>query len=134
MTKLQLMPVPFAIKVTKEILELSKECGTHNDIEVTGNNCAIAVALKDIFPEVYVSGHHIYPFGIDEDNASVDLKIEMPKIARDFVNVFDSLCAIHKQRLLLPEFEFEISIPDEVIAEIDIDEVSAVDCYHSLYA
>ena len=47
----------------------------------------------------------------------------MPKIAQDFVKVFDSLSAIHKLRLLLPEFEFEISIPDEIIAEINIDEV-----------
>ena len=27
------MPVQFKIKVTKEILELSKECGTHNDFD-----------------------------------------------------------------------------------------------------
>jgi len=51
-----------------------------------------------------------------------DLKIELPKIAQDFIKVFDSLSAIHKVRLRLPEFEFEISIPDEVIAQIDIDD------------
>jgi len=117
------MPIPFKIKVTKQILELSKKCGAHNEDEIMGKDCAIALALKDIFPEVYVSGHYIYPFGIDENDKLDELKIALPKIAQDFVNVFDSLCAIYKQRLLLPEFEFEISIPDEIISQINIDEV-----------
>lgn len=30
------MPVPFTIKVTKEILKLSSECGTKNDVEMIG--------------------------------------------------------------------------------------------------
>jgi len=42
------MPIPFKIKVTKDILELSKNCG-QDEIEIIGENCAIALALKDIF-------------------------------------------------------------------------------------
>jgi hypothetical protein len=122
------MPVHFKIKVTKEILELSKECGTHNDIDSIGENCAIALALKDIFPGVFVTSHYIYPFGIDENNKLDDLKIAMPKVAHDFVKVFDSLCAIHNCRLLLPEFEFEIPIPDVIISKINIDEVRSFAC------
>ena len=115
------MPVPFIIKVTKEILALSKECGIHNR-ENIGENCAIAYAVKDIFPDVSVTGSHFYPFGISKIEPTDDLKIELPKIAQDFIKIFDSLAAIHKVRLRLPEFEFEISIPDEVIAQIDIDD------------
>jgi len=115
------MPVPFTIKVTKEILALSKECGIHSR-ENIGKNCAVAHAVKDIFPDISVSGSHIYPFGMNKIDPTDDLKIELPKIAQDFIKVFDSLSAIHKVRLRLPEFEFEISIPDEVIAQIDIDD------------
>jgi len=122
------MPVRFKIKVTKEILELSKECGAHNDFDTIGKNCAIAIALKDIFPGVVVTDYYIYPFGIDNKNKLDDLRIVMPKIAQDFVKVFDSLSAIHKLRLLLPEFEFEISIPDEIISQINIDEVRTSAC------
>jgi len=122
------MPVRLKIKVTKEILELSKECGAHNDFDTIGKNCAIAIALKDIFPEVVVTDYYIYPFGIDNKNKLDDLRIVMPKIAQDFVKVFDSLSAIHKLRLLLPEFEFEISIPDEIISQINIDEVRTSAC------
>ena len=122
------MPVRFKIKVTKEILELSKECGAHNDFDTMGKNCAIAIALKDIFPGVVVTDYYIYPFGIDNKNKLDDLRIVMPKIAQDFVKVFDSLSAIHKLRLLLPEFEFEISIPDEIISQINIDEVRTSAC------
>ena len=122
------MPVWFKIKVTKEILELSKECGAHNDFDTIGKNCAIAIALKDIFPEVVVTDYYIYPFGIDNKNKLDDLRIVMPKIAQDFVKIFDSLSAIHKLRLLLPEFEFEISIPDEIISQINIDEVRTSAC------
>jgi hypothetical protein len=117
------MPIPFKIKVTKNILELSKECGTHNDPETIGNNCAIALALKDIFPEVFVTNSDICPFGIDQKNNPKTLSIPMPKIARDFVKVFDSLSAVHKLRLHLPEFEFSIDIPDDIISDIDIEEV-----------
>jgi hypothetical protein len=115
------MAVHFKIKVTKEILELSKECGTHNDIEAIGKNCAIALALKDIFPEVVVTGRHIYPFGIDENTKSDDLKIVMPPIAQDFVRVFDSFSTMYKLRLLLPEFDFDIFIPDEIISAINLN-------------
>jgi hypothetical protein len=115
------MPVSFTIKVTREIISVSKECGMHNR-ENIGENCAIAHAVKDIFPDVSVTGTHIYPFGIDK-SSQADLKIELPKIAQDFIKVFDSLAVIHKVRLRLPEFEFEIFIPDEVVAQINIDEV-----------
>jgi len=126
------MPVPFKIKVTKEIIALSKNCGSE-ELEIIGENCAIALALKDIFPEVNVTGAYIYPFGIDHDNKWGELKIALPKIAQDFIGVFDSLFEIPNQRLRLPEFEFEISIPDEIIAQINIDEIRLLNYAPSFY-
>ncbi|MDQ6843658.1 MAG: hypothetical protein M3Z92_04790 [Bacteroidota bacterium] len=127
------MPVQFKMKITREILEISKECGADNDLETTGKNCAIAVCLRDLFPDVFVTGYHIYPFGADRSNSFNDLKIEMPKVAQDFIRVFDSLCAMPRVRLTLPEFEFEISISDEIISQINIDEVRDIK-YHPLTA
>jgi hypothetical protein len=128
------MPVQFKIKITKEILERSYGCGAYDDVEKIGNNCAIAIALKDLFPDVFVTAHHIYPFGIYENNEYSDLRIAMPKIALDFIKVFDSLRSIPKVRLYLPEFEFEILIPDEIISQINIDEVKNIVGVNSLIA
>ena len=88
--------------------------------------------MKDIFPEVFVAGYHIHPFGSDDNNKLAELKIPMPKIAQDFIKVFDSLCTIPRVRLMIPEFEFEISIPDEIISEINIDEVKTLTYLPSL--
>ena len=119
------MPVTYSIKINKAILEFSKKCGAE-EIEVIGENCAIALALKHIFPEVVVTGDYIYPFGIDDCDNWNKLKIPLPKVAQDFISAFDSLCAVPNQRLRLPEFEFEISVPDEIISEINIDEIRAL--------
>lgn len=117
------MPVTFQIKITKEILERSKECGTHNDLEKIGNNCAIALAIKKIFPDVFVTAHHVYPFGIIENE---NLRVSLPVIAQNFIKVFDGLRGIPNARLCLPEFEFDIDIPDGVLSLVDIDEVKNI--------
>jgi hypothetical protein len=127
------MPVPLKIKVTKEILRLSKACGTRNDIETIGTNCAIAVVLNDIFPNVFVTADAIYPGGFHQSSNPNELKIALPKVAQDFIKVFDSLCAIPNVRLRLPEFDFEIMIPDEIISEINIDEVKKIACLVETY-
>jgi len=128
------MEVQFKIKITKEILERSKECGAFNDVDKIGNNCAIALAVKDLFPNVFVTVHHIYPFGVDESNEYNYLRIELPKIALDFIKLFDSLRSIPKARLSLPEFEFEILIPDEIISQINIDEIEFLLEQKSIFA
>ncbi|MDQ6903741.1 MAG: hypothetical protein M3139_12095 [Bacteroidota bacterium] len=120
------MDVLFKISITKEILASSKDCGINGDTETIGKNCAIAIALKDIFPDVFVTDYHIYPQGLREAGSVKELKIMMPKIAQDFVKIFDSLKGISKLRLLLPEFDFEILIPDEFISQINIEELTAI--------
>ncbi|MEP7375168.1 MAG: hypothetical protein ABI675_17345 [Chitinophagaceae bacterium] len=116
------MPTPFKIAITKEIIAHCKNCGTGNDDQRVENNCAIAVALMNIFPKVHVTNLCIFPFGIDGDKEQ-DLKIPMPLIAQQFIKLFDGFRLTPKLRLLLPAFEFTIDIPDEVIEQINIDEV-----------
>ncbi len=118
------MPTAFKIVITKQVIEHSKYCGTNNDAHTVGNNCAVATALIDIFPNVYVTGYHIFPFGMEVENKP-GLSIPLPLVAQQFIKLFDGFCLTPKLRLLLPEFEFIIDIPDEVIEQIDIDEVKA---------
>ena len=116
------MPTQFKIAITKEIIANCKNCGTGNEAHRIENNCAIAFALSDIFPKVYVTNFCIFPFGIEGDKEK-DIKIPLPVIAQQFIKLFDGFSFSPKLRLLLPEFEFMIDIPDEVIEQINIDEV-----------
>ncbi len=117
------MSVQFKIKVTNEILQLTKECGSNSDLETIGQHCPIAVSLINIFPQVFVSGDSIYPFGIDDNCEIESLKIEIPQIAQSFIRSFDSFVENTNARLSLPEFEFEICISDAIISHINISEV-----------
>jgi hypothetical protein len=115
------MPTSFTISVTKQILARAKCCGQEKN-KAIGDNCAIAIALQDLFPNVFVSGNHIHPFGFGKEEIS-EMAISLPAIARDFIKVFDSLVAMPRVRLLLPEFEFVILIPDRLLEEINIDDI-----------
>jgi hypothetical protein len=121
------MSIQFKISITKEIINQAKHCGTENDMYEMGRNCAIALALKDIFPEVYVTNYLIFPFGIDARDEK-DVKIPLPVVAQQFIKLFDGFRLIPHLRLLLPEFEFAIDIPAEVINAINIDEIKELIC------
>jgi hypothetical protein len=116
------MSVQFKIRITKEIIEHCKNCGTENSTQDIGRNCAVAFALQHIFPDVYVTNYYIFPFGIDIEKGK-EIKIAMPVIAQQFIKLFDGFYLTPKLRLLLPEFGFVIDIADEVIDQINIDEV-----------
>lgn len=116
------MPVPFSIVITKEIIAQCKNCGTGNEADRVENNCAIAFALANIFPKVHVTNHSVYPFGLEGDKEK-EIKIPLPPIAQQFIKLFDGFRLTPKLRLLLPEFEFTIDIPDEAIEQIPIDDV-----------
>jgi len=115
------MPIQLKISITKEIIDRSKYCGNKNDDCTVGENCAIALALTDIFPNVFVKNYYISPFGIEHEKE--DLRIQLPVIAQQFIKLFDGFHLTPRLRLLLPEFEFTIDVPDEVIDRINIDEV-----------
>lgn len=119
------MPIEFKIRITKKIIAHCKNCGAENNKAEINRNCAIAFALKDIFPDVYVTNYYIFPFGIDDEKLE-DVKISMPVIAQQFVKLFDGFYLTPDLRLLLPEFEFTINIPDKAINRINIDEIKAL--------
>jgi hypothetical protein len=120
--KLKIMPVQFNIRITKDIIEHCKNCGAENDNREIGRNCAVAYALKDIFPNVYVTNYYIFPFGINAKKGE-DIKIAVPLIVQQFIKLFDGFYLMPNLRVLLPEFEFTIIVPEEVIDEINIDEL-----------
>ncbi len=117
------MPTQFKISVTKDNLRESKYCS--NQAPDNGNRCAIAIALKDIFPDVYVAAHCLYPFGNGSEETS-KICMPLPVVARQFIKLFDGFYLTPALRLLLPEFDFTIEIPDEVIDRINIDELTSL--------
>lgn len=124
--------VKLKIKVTKDILERAKYCGTHpnqTSFEVP-TNCAIALAVRDIFPDAWVSGESIdiYEPGtsfldMDEMKMPYD-SIALPMDAQEFIELFDATMA--EYRPLIKELEFEVEVPDRVINMISLDEIKSL--------
>ena len=114
------MATQFKIAVTKDIIRKCRNCG--NDMYSVEKNCAIAHALIHIFPNIYVTNYFIFPFGIHFERDK-NVKILLPPVAQQFIKLFDGLRLTPELRLLLPEFEFTIDLPDEVIEQVNIDEI-----------
>lgn len=97
-------------------------CGTTDSTEEkdwTTTNCAIALAVRDIFPKAEVFASEIIPFGMGPE-------ICLPDIASDFIKEFDNFKNDPKARLLMPEISFEIDVPMKVIEKIGIREAYKV--------
>lgn len=101
------------IKVTKDILKRSAMCGTFSQIAKVIENCAIALAVREVFPNAVVGQTSIRPFGYN-----ITPSIELPRCAKHFIKLFDKSCPI--QRVSMPEFEFTVDVPDSVIDKIGI--------------
>lgn len=105
------------IKVTKEILEKSVNC-----VGVHSQNCAVALAVREFWPHAGVGRHEIHVVSLYGPNAPKETPmIPLPPSATKFIRLFDSLPK--PLRVLLPEFSFEINVPQEVIEKIGINEV-----------
>lgn len=108
------MPTKLKITVTKEILEKSKNCQAYD-----GSNCAVSLAIRDIFPNTYVNTKTI---DFDPHNPfNTKLLVSLPSNAYSFIRTFDE--ASPAQRINMKPISFEIEIPDEVIDKINIDEL-----------
>ena len=92
------------IKVTKEVLERSAMCGKENGN--ISSNCAIAVAVRDIFHDWIVDFSIIIP----ESNKKYSIKL--PSIAKDFIRKFDR--STPERRREMNPIEFEIAIDPDV--------------------
>jgi hypothetical protein len=104
------------IKVTKDILEKSKMCGGESSNRI-GENCAIALAVRDIFPNAYVDSRKIHALGYCEDFEAI---IYLPQEARDFIDEFDGSTA--EGRVKLDPIDFEIELTSTIISKINIDQ------------
>lgn len=120
------------IKVTKEILEKSSRC-----IQETGFNCAIALAVREIFPNSWTRSAFIHILDMNQLNDTkikepkksfgnlIDeftlFMIQLPEEAQIFIDEFDSNGI--KERLEMEPISFEIDVPDELINEIGISQV-----------
>lgn len=121
------------IKVTKEILEKSMFCGTRYFAGVVAENCAISLAIRDLFPNVCVGKKLIsknkelyYTTRGKTVKEILDLNSEnhilLPSIASTFINIFDTLRYNIEDRLKLKPIEFEVDFPESWIEDITIEE------------
>lgn len=107
------------IHITKDVLRRSMYCHPRMDGDV-GKNCAIALAVRDIFPKAHITDSTLL------FNNTFDEEIGLNSDTIKFISDFDDLCNAPEQRLELPEFSFEIEIPDSVINAIGIDEAKQI--------
>lgn len=130
------MSYKLKINITKEILERSKFCnyipGTDRRISWHQHrdnpsltptiNCAIALAVRDIFPLAQVEEETIEVY--TEDNSDFPVLINLPGKAGYFIRNFD--INTPEERVSMKPISFEIDVPDQVIESINIDEVKDI--------
>lgn len=112
------------INVTKEILENAKMCPTA--MSVASTNCAIALAIRDIFPMAFVTMSQFYLTHSRTSEALTlgDETIQLPRSAAMFIKAFDDASA--EERVNMHPFSFEIEVPDSVINRIGLEEVQKI--------
>jgi hypothetical protein len=111
------MSTRLKIKVTKDILKKSMYCGLTPDLSNSTENCAIALAIRNVFPKATVGR-----FEIKYNDKALSIS-ELPIEAELFISRFDKFYKMPDQRLEMDEIEFEIDVPDEVIDAIGIEDV-----------
>lgn len=109
------------IHITKDILKKSMWCGTTNETSCVLENCAIALAVRDIFPNAQVSSLYLVFNKLDKENRA---KVELLPFTRAYIKLFDN--TIPGNRIHLPEYSFEIEVPEEIIDSIGIDEAKRI--------
>lgn len=105
------------IKVTKEILERSKMCGTAQFKGLITKSCAIALAIREILPHSAVIPDQLY---------YNDKYIVLPLIAIEFISKFDNLAKFPEERTKLDPIEFEIDIPEDWFEAVNLDEIKEI--------
>lgn len=127
------MSTKIKIKITKEILYASARCGK-DGLSAVPSGCAFALAVRDIFPNALVFMGGIVPF-LHTDLLSCTLQemglrgsaFGITEAMRKFIVLFDK--SSYNERLVLPENEFELEIPDwavDKLAQQEVDFVQAV--------
>jgi hypothetical protein len=103
------------IKVTKEILSESRFCKAPS--AETATSCAIALAVREIFPQAVVWRNCIWAFGQQG-------RIPLPMSATEFISEFDF--STPERRANMDEMIFEVEVPTDVIDAIGLSEVHRI--------
>ena len=107
------------VKVTKEILRKSMMCGINNTN--FHQNCAIALAIREVFPDALVCQDAFFAFGAPISEYLHDLKyyIYCQHNGSDFISQFDDLVKTPKKRLELPETEVTLFLTEECVDHLN---------------
>lgn len=108
------------IKVTKDVIKRAMWCGTNNSEGRVFTNCAIALAIRDLFPDFVVGnvGEDELVIAAPETMYSYSTVCALPDIAKRFIDAFDWLLYTPEKRLELDPIEFEVDIPEKYFPEI----------------
>jgi hypothetical protein len=101
------------IKITPEVLERAKMCGT-DEAKSYLTNCAIAVAIRDVFPNAKTTSFEI-------QDREIGLCIKHSKEVLAFIDLFDN--TEPDDRPFLTPLSFTVELPDEVVERIDISDI-----------
>lgn len=113
------------IKVTKAILAKAKMCGYGFYKDGVSRNCAIALAVREWFPDAEVTYGMIITHLDGREDYKKENTIHCSQTGMSaFISKFDGLSP--KERLLMPEFSFEIDVPMNIIEQIGIREAYKV--------
>lgn len=113
------------IKITRDILYRSQNCNSDNQKK----KCAIALAIRDLWPNALVWGCGITGIlpshkRIPDNGVSVGYEIKFDWSVTEWISMFDKLEP--EERIKLPEYSFDIVVPDEAIEKIGIDQAYKV--------
>lgn len=114
------------IKVTKEVLEKSKMCGLERGENYLPppTNCAIAVAVRELFPQSSV-GRDAIIIPTKDFLISKSIRILLPSKAQAFIVHFDTRLN-PEERVAMSPISFEVDVPDAVIERIGINQAYKV--------
>lgn len=111
------------IHVTKEIYRKAMYCGADLADKPINQNCAVALAVREIAPEARVGHASISWTGSSSDCIP---EVSLPTFVRNMIHAFDYLAFRPVERLYLPEFSFEVDFPNELVHKIGIEEVKGI--------
>lgn len=104
------------VTITKEILEQSAYCNDEGDYGSVGNNCAVALAVRKIFPQAWISDKKFYPFDVTPFKEHFEWHD-----GETFIEKFDALVNNPEKRMQLPETVVTLEISDKTIDILNKD-------------
>lgn len=108
------------VRITKEILEETKDCSEKKGF--ISQTCAVAVAVKELFPNAQVNGSQLDPW-IGPPNREERL-IELPSHVRKFIQQFDR--STSEERIRMEPISFDIQLTRMIIGAIGEEKVNHI--------